>query len=266
MSPFQSMELVNRYNVNLRVSAANSKFDNIDTSLSTLNGKFPVSIANGGTGASTATNAMVNLGIVNKQELEFEGNDVDAFIDNVKAHFESSNTEYLPYIYNARWAEHGYGVAVGVRTTDDLGQFLFLFHENAGMKFYLKNDYNNRKWVDFSWTGTTLYENSSGTNGTVNLSESAANFKRIVIHYKDDNGYRETVTVDDPNDKQVSMHTAWHRLNQTKAYLKMTQATISGSTISPSGNNGRTTIGQNATSVENGSQVIYIWKVVGYKY
>ena len=62
------------------------------------------------------------------------------------------------------------------------------------------------------------------------------------------------------------MHTAWHRLNQTKAYLKMTQATISGSTISPSGNNGRTTIGQNATSVENGSQVIYIWKVVGYKY
>lgn len=225
-----------------------------------------VAIANGGTGASTATNAMVNLGVVNNQELEFGGNDVDAFIDNVKAHFESNNTEYLPYIYNAKWTGHGYGVAAGVRTTDNLGQFLFLFHENAGMKFYLKNDYNNRQWVDFSWTGTTLYENSAGTAGTVTLSDSAANYKKIIIHYRDYNGYYKTVTVDDPDGKSISMDVLWHRIANTNLYLKVEQALITGSSIEIAGNKGLTRVGNNASICENGGEHIYIWKVVGYKY
>lgn len=260
ITPFQATELVNRNNVNNRLSEANSKFDSID-------GKFPVSVANGGTGGTNKSSAVVGLGIGDASEQSIGGANAAAFIDNIKYWFENSaNTKYVPHVANAKWIGNGNGVVVGVRTVETLSEFLLLFNESFGPKFYVKNTDTSGDWVDYSPTGTVLYENSNGTNGTVTLSETTANYKRIVIHYFDNNGYRDTVSVDDPNTKSVSMHTIWHRLNQTKLYIKVTQALISDSSIIPAGNNGQTIIAQNAASVENGSQLIYIWKVVGYKY
>lgn len=266
MTPFQATELVNRNNVNNRLSEANSKFDNIDTSLSTLNGKFPVSIANGGTGGTDKSSAVVGLGISEEGETGYGGADADAFIRTIKSHFEYYNAKYVPRVFNARWINNGHGVAVGVKTVENLSEFLLLFNEAFGPKFYVKNTDTSSNWVDYSPTGTVLYENSSGTAGTVTLSDSVANYKKIIIHYRDNNGYYKALTVDDPDGKSISMEVLWHRIGNSTLYFKVEQALITGSSIEIAGNKGQTRVGNNTSTVENGSEVIYIWKVVGYKY
>lgn len=260
ITPFQATELVNRNNVNNRLSEANSKFDSID-------GKFPVSVANGGTGGTNKSSAVVGLGIGDASEQSIGGANEAAFIDSVKYWFENSaNTKYVPHVANAKWISHGNGVVVGVRTVENLSEFLLLFNESFGPKFYVKNTDTSGNWVDYSPTGTVLYENASGTNGTVTLSDSAANYKKMVIHYFDNNGYRDTATIDDPEGKSVNMHTVWHRSSNTTLYLKSTHIYVSGTSITFGGNNGQTTVITNGAAVAIGSNLIYIWKVVGYKY
>lgn len=257
MSPFQSMELVNRHNVNLRVSEANSKFDSID-------GKFPVSVANGGTGGTTEATACYNLGICNSG-VSASGSTESEYIANVQSYFSNYRKKQVPMFYSASWTTRSTrGVALGITPTTTDKSFLFIFNEATGPKFRMMTDTGT--WIDYSPTGTVLYENSSGTAGTVTLSDSAANYKKIIIHYRDNNGYYKTVTVDDPNGKSISMEILWHRIGNTNLYLKVEQALITGSSIEIAGNKGQTRVGNNTSIVENGGEYILIWKVVGYKY
>lgn len=51
----------------------------------------------------------------------------------------------------------------------------------------------------------SLYDNSSGTTGTITLSQSAANFTKIKIYYKDINNSYGNVEVYAPNGKNVEL-------------------------------------------------------------
>ena len=223
-----------------------------------------VQVANGGTSATTKAGAVTNLGLASQVGVTSSALTEADYISAVKSFFNTNQTKYVPYSFNAQWTSNGDGMAVGFNPSDGLTSFLFLFNEATGMKFYRKN--SSGTWADYSWNGTVLYENSTGTTGTVALSDSAANYKKIIIHYHENNGYYKTVTVDDPNGRSISMDVLWHRLSKTQLYLKVEQALITGSEIQIAGNKGQTIVGNNAAAVENGSELIYIWKVVGYKY
>jgi hypothetical protein len=110
----------------------------------------------------------------------------------------------------------------------------------------------------------TLYSNTSGTNGTVTLNESAANFSYLTIYFK----WRDrhaSVKVFSPNGKGVTLLNAitW-TTGETTQYENQT-CTISGTSIT---RGARTYF--NATSTEfyagaNDNNYFYITGVVGHR-
>ena len=109
-----------------------------------------------------------------------------------------------------------------------------------------------------------LYDNPSGTTGTVTLADSAANFTYIEIIYRTSNNSYDSVKIHNPNGKSVNLFTGNYYdnviYNQTKT------VNISGTIISP-------TIGQIAVGIyTNGStntiitnDSIWIHRVIGYR-
>lgn len=103
-----------------------------------------------------------------------------------------------------------------------------------------------------------LYNNSSGTAGTVTLSESASNARCIEIFYYC-NGYR-SIKVDAPNGKDVELQTGIWNADTTLQRYKLMK--ISGTSITPiSGYTGTLNTWNNSVTSEN---IIKITKVVMY--
>lgn len=80
---------------------------------------------------------------------------------------------------------------------------------------------------------TILYNNTSGTNGTVTLSESAANFTYLEIFVKTNDGDCYSTRVYSPNGKYVSL-VGGRAGNDGTTYLKSKLVNISGTSITPS--------------------------------
>lgn len=79
-----------------------------------------------------------------------------------------------------------------------------------------------------------LYENTSGTNGTVTLSESAANFTYLEIFYFDmNNGVLDSTTVWSPNGKAVSLEVTT-KGNDTNLRINAKKISIQGTSVSSS--------------------------------
>ena len=123
---------------------------------------------------------------------------------------------------------------------------------NAGSFTAWKLIYNesDRKW---------LYTNTAGNNGTINMVESAANYKFLEIYFKNNDGYHGSVKVEAPDGKQVNLLS--HYNSTSELIFKAAIVTISGTTIT------RNTYCEHAVST--GTAVydynyIYITKVVGY--
>lgn len=124
-------------------------------------------------------------------------------------------------------------------------------------------------WVGIRDTenwGKILYNNSSGTNGTVTLSESVANFNYIDIYFKTND---ETVTCDSvriyqAGGKNASLMGSQPSAVDLTAYIKLKTISIGDTTISTF-KYSEVGLRTNGTFSVYESNYIYITQVVGYR-
>ena len=111
---------------------------------------------------------------------------------------------------------------------------------------------------------TSLYDNSSGTNGTVTLSQTANNFNYLEIFYvtKHNTNTYGSVKIFEPNGKIVNLVATYCKDTTYGVYVYAKDVQISGTTITVS-KAGWQYIGSDRYI--GSSDYIYITKVVGYK-
>lgn len=80
---------------------------------------------------------------------------------------------------------------------------------------------------------TVLYNNASGSNGTITLYESAAKFDHMRIYFRTDDGvpYVNSCDVYSPNGKHALLSAARTIVAQTQTWLKTRLVSISGTSI-----------------------------------
>lgn len=111
----------------------------------------------------------------------------------------------------------------------------------------------------------SLYDNSSGSNASITLSETSANFTYLEIFYRTNDNYRSSKKIYNADGKKVILDASVISGNYT--YIKSAQYSISGTSISlESGLSGQARIGNNvATQWDKNSNRIYIEKVIGIR-
>ena len=116
-----------------------------------------------------------------------------------------------------------------------------------------------------------LYSSSSGTTGTVTLSQSAANFKVVVIGYLTNDGHFGSTCVYSPNGKRVALSVAYLSATDLTVglYVKAKLVTVSGTSISVYGGSDGSGYGammpDGSCAAARGTSYIKIVSVIGYK-
>ena len=106
-----------------------------------------------------------------------------------------------------------------------------------------------------------LYNNSTGTTGTVTLSESAANFTLLKILYSDDWSQYKSDDVYSPNNKTVQLLSC-RIIENNSTFMRFRLVKISGTQITNS-DTGNWTSWNNSTNDTTSN--IFIHQVLGYK-
>lgn len=108
-----------------------------------------------------------------------------------------------------------------------------------------------------------IYNNSSGSNGTINLTESAGNFNMLEIFFRSNDGWCSSVRVWAPNSKSACLN-----INYTNGknyfYVKGKEIAISGKTLTSTSKTGESRIGNNVATTYSTGNVIYIYLVLGW--
>lgn len=112
-------------------------------------------------------------------------------------------------------------------------------------------------------SGVTLYENSSGTKGTITLNETSSNFNAIEVMYGCEGYYYSTGKIYTPNGKKIS--TPVNFVQDAYDYVNVFTSnwTISGTSISFKKAANKYLTGTVSTYGENA--YVRIYKVVGYR-
>jgi hypothetical protein len=122
--------------------------------------------------------------------------------------------------------------------------------------------------------GTVLYSSTDGTQEDITLSSSAANFKRLVIHYKQ-TAYLDTtygsVEVYEPNSKRVNITelmgiTTYNGGSYNGIYFLERTYSISGTAFKLIHKLNRKIVGLEGTGVWGVADGIYILRIEGYTY
>lgn len=108
----------------------------------------------------------------------------------------------------------------------------------------------------------SLYDNSSGTTGTVTLSETSANFTYLEIFYSKSGCY-SSVKIYNPNGKTVTLHLLNSYGTTAIQYLNA-NVSISGTTITKGNSNAMNCSETGAGGVFNENNIT-ITKVIGYR-
>lgn len=112
--------------------------------------------------------------------------------------------------------------------------------------------------------GTTLYENASGSNETITLSDSAENYSKLIIEYKSSNGVYSSVEISNPNSKRVKLMGDCENM-ATHIVLISAIIIINGTSLTWN----KHSFAVISTNVEVNTDVSYynlkITKVIGYK-
>ena len=112
---------------------------------------------------------------------------------------------------------------------------------------------------------TELYSNSSGTNGTITLSQSYKNFTRIKVYFHD-NGVNNMVELHTANGGQVNLANVYTTTNGDTTYIHSALLTFSGTTATFS-RNGVLSLKSDEYAPNMSAQYgVYVKKIVGYKY
>lgn len=160
---------------------------------------------------------------------------------------------------NSNFPQYGSGMAF---SSGDTHGFLFTKYnsEGAWIGAGSKDKLNWMNQIQFK-NDKVLYENSSGSNGTITLSETSANFSYIEIFYKTNDEVYSSVKVLSPNGKIVSLMSQW---SGTVVYLKTKMMSISGTTITNHSTTAYSEVKLSQTATVENTNNIYITKVVGY--
>lgn len=141
---------------------------------------------------------------------------------------------------------------------------VYLINSNTGNIVDITNDYI-QFWIGYTkpslvYSGAILYENNSGSAGTITLSDYAYNYDFLEIYFADHNNgnIKQMIKVENPDGKNAQMQI----LSQsgTDIRVNVQRATISGKTITKQYGQVNYMSGGNYTTNE-----IYIEKVVGYR-
>lgn len=112
--------------------------------------------------------------------------------------------------------------------------------------------------------GRVIYSNSSGSAGTINLSETAANFSFLEIHYGNSN-YQLTTRVYSPNDKKVPLFFDY-MVNSTTHQILTKKVTISAKSITTDTSySGYGNIIDGGTIYVGTENSVKIYYVIGFK-
>ena len=135
-------------------------------------------------------------------------------------------------------------------------QFFKTFSNNSTLKIRSQNGGTWSDWEDIYRT-KSLYDNSSGTNGTVTLSETSANFSYIEIISQRGSNYYSSGKIASPNGKTVNLTTSAFN---TYVYLYSKQVVISGTSITVG--SARYWNKNGDTNTDDSNKII---KVIGYR-
>lgn len=108
-----------------------------------------------------------------------------------------------------------------------------------------------------------LYENASGSNSNITLSDNASNYEYIEIFYKNNDNAFSSVKVYQPNGKKVSLISHDNNGKNT-VWVKFTLVVISGNTITFGNAVEIALVASNAITA-SASKLNYITRVIGYK-
>lgn len=132
------------------------------------------------------------------------------------------------------------------------------------------HEYDTADFVDS--IPVTLYDNASaGASASATLSETAANFKRLTIFFKDTDNNYSSVDVWSPDGKRVALSLTWiNGASTQEMYQRVRWVTISGTSISTykASSDSKYRTGQvklGATASVINSDYISIVHVIGYR-
>ena len=158
----------------------------------------------------------------------------------------------------------------GKSVGEDYVQQTFIPNYDTPMgRFYIRSAVMNSSGASWtSWRGigidsneVVLYDNETGSNATITLSETSANFKYLEIFCKSGDNTRTSVKVYKPNGKRATVVSGWFG---SAAYFKLSVLTISGNTIALTKNASEIT-GSNRCNTAGNDNAMYITRVVGYR-
>ena len=111
--------------------------------------------------------------------------------------------------------------------------------------------------------GEALYTNTSGDEGTIQLSDSAANYDKLYIEFIDNDGTVGSKEITSPNGKNVYLSITYPG---SVAYKKDVIVAISGTSITPQTYSTITFRNNQSPTINSSTNYIYITKVIGFKY
>ena len=109
-----------------------------------------------------------------------------------------------------------------------------------------------------------LYENNSGSTGTITLSDTAENYYYLEIFYRNNDGFNSSTKVPNPNGKDVVLVSTNPANTNGNAYLKSTQLSISGTKITPEKYSEVSMFTGGDLSINTSTNRISIVKVLGW--
>ena len=177
-------------------------------------------------------------------------------------------------------ADNHYSWNVKVILTDKLGSTtynLFLYKgiplmfwdrylSSIGINCFPSNQYSlalNGVDILEAIQGISLYSNTSGSAGTIALSDNASNYDKFYIEFIDNDGTVGSKEITSPNGKNVYLSITYP---SSVSYKKDVIVSISGTSITPQTYSTITFRSGQSPTINNSTNYIYITKVIGFKY
>lgn len=134
-------------------------------------------------------------------------------------------------------------------------------YNSANIPFYFNKDIqvNGRKLNGYN----VLYDNPSGSNGTITLNNSAINYNHLQIFYRSNDYWYSSVDVYAPNGKLVCLSVNYTN-GSTYFYTKAKECSINGNALTNTSKIGEVRIGNGVATTYSASNNIYIYLVLGW--
>ena len=128
---------------------------------------------------------------------------------------------------------------------------------------YLLIAYNNGVDILNAIQGESLYSTTSGSAGSIQLSNSAANYDKLYIEFIDNDGTVGSKEITSPNGKNIYLSITYPG---SVAYKKDVIVAISSTSITPQTYSTITFRNNQSPTINSSTNYIYITKVIGFKY